>query len=111
MSEMGQTRPFGDVRCMVALPPKAEVCPQFCDVRDWRSLKQAPEPRLRGSDAEKDQNNNDDGDTKKNPSTPPPPLSIRRLAIVVRDNGRRRHRGKGSKQAHYAASVAMAAAC
>ena len=34
MYESGQTRSWGDVRCMTALPPKAEVNLRPCDVAD-----------------------------------------------------------------------------
>jgi len=34
MTAVGQTRSWGDVRCMTALPPKAEVDLRSCDVAE-----------------------------------------------------------------------------
>jgi hypothetical protein len=51
MSELGQTRPWGDVHCMTVLPPKAEVDLRSSYVADANSRHQSlaiRSPRRRG---------------------------------------------------------------
>jgi hypothetical protein len=55
------------------------------------ALKQSPEPRFCGRDAEEDQNNDDDGNAEQKPCAPLAPLSTKGLAIVVRHKRRREH--------------------
>src|SRR5437764_1852744 len=61
------------------------------------ALKQSREPCLCSRDAEKDQNNDDQGNAEEKPCAPFLPLSTKRLAIVVRDNGRREHKPRLAK--------------
>jgi hypothetical protein len=61
------------------------------------ALKQSPEPRFCGRDAEEDQNNDDDGNAEQKPCAPLAPLSTRRIAIVFRHNGGRLHKGNANK--------------